>query len=199
MFATVVDTPWKGWNDLRRWLVWPYVRILFRVNGISWGQGWRLYGIPIVQKHRGSHMILGSDLQLRSAVRSNPLAPNHPVVLCTWHEGALLQVGSRFAMTGGTLCAAERITIGERVTVGANSIIVDNDFHPMDPEVRQRTSSGGKTLPVTIEDDAFIGMNCLILKGVTIGQGSVIGAGSVVTRDVPPHTVVAGNPANALG
>jgi len=55
-----------------------------------------------------------------------------------------------------------------------------------------RLSTGA---PIVIEDDVFIGMNSLILKGVTIGRGSVVGAGSVVTRDVPPGVVVAGNPA----
>jgi acetyltransferase-like isoleucine patch superfamily enzyme len=101
-------------------------------------------------------------------------------------------------MTGGTICASEKIIIGDRVTVGANSTIVDTDFHPLQPNLRQAQPQGAEGSAVTIEDDVFIGMNCLILKGVTIGYGSVIGAGSVVTQSVPASMVVAGNPAKVI-
>ncbi len=182
-----------------RWLIYPRVRLLFAMNRIDWNRGWAFYGMPVIQKHRNSQIILGPGLSLRSSVRSNPMAPNHPVILSTSEEGALLEVGSDFHMTGGTVCAAERITIGRNVTVGANSAIVDTDFHPLDPRLRRVLPSGGQTRPIVIEDDVFIGMNCLILKGVTIGRGSVIGAGSVVSRDVPPHVIAAGNPARTVG
>jgi acetyltransferase-like isoleucine patch superfamily enzyme len=76
---------------------------------------------------------------------------------------------------------------------------MDTDFHPLEAQARRSDSEPAKTAPVTIEDDVFIGMNCLILKGVTLGRGSVIGAGSVVTKDVPPHTMVAGNPVRFIG
>jgi acetyltransferase-like isoleucine patch superfamily enzyme len=98
-------------------------------------------------------------------------------------------------MTGGVLCAAEQIVIGNHVVIGANTTIIDTDFHPQDVIGRRLSPSAGRTAPVVIEDDVFIGMNCLILKGVKIGKGSLIGAGSVVARDVPPHVIVAGNPA----
>ncbi|MEZ4731732.1 MAG: DapH/DapD/GlmU-related protein [Caldilineaceae bacterium] len=96
---------------------------------------------------------------------------------------------------GVMLVAAERIVIGDRVQVGANSTIVDTDFHPLTAEGRARDFLAGAHAPIVIEDDIFIGMQSLILKGVTIGRGSVVGAGSVVTRDVPPGVVVAGKPA----
>jgi acetyltransferase-like isoleucine patch superfamily enzyme len=121
------------------------------------------------------------------------------VVLTTWQAGSILQIGANFAMTGGSICAGEQIVIGNHVVVGANSTILDGDFHPIDPKARRQTPNAAATLPVTIEDNVFIGMNCLILKGVTIGHDSVIGAGSIVTKDVPAGTVVAGNPAQAIG
>jgi acetyltransferase-like isoleucine patch superfamily enzyme len=143
-------------------------------------------------------MQFGNGLHLRSTVRSNPLGVNHPVILSTWVKGASLRVGENFAMTGGTICCAESITIGDYVALGANSMVVDTDFHPLTPQARRVDSSAGKTAPVIIEDEVFIGMNCLILKGVSIGQGSVIGANSVVTRDVPPGSIAAGNPARVV-
>jgi acetyltransferase-like isoleucine patch superfamily enzyme len=144
-------------------------------------------------------MTFGPGLQLRSSVRSNPLGPNRPVVITTWQPGAVLAIGANFAMTGGTICAAERVTIGDNVTIGPNTTIMDTDFHSLDPERRQLEPTGGKTAPIVIKDNVFIGINCLILKGVTIGQGSVVGAGSVVTRNVPPNIIVAGNPAKMVG
>lgn len=192
------DTPWKISNQIWRFLAYPRIRLLFARNRIDWGQGWRFYGTPVIQKHRRSSMSFGPGLQLRSSLRSNPLGPNHPVILCTWQAGARLQVGANFAMTGGALCAAERIVIGDNVAVGANTTIADTDFHPVNCFERQMTPGEGETAAITIGDFVFIGMNCLILKGVTLGRGCVIGAGSVVTRDVPQHAVAAGNPARVL-
>lgn len=194
-----MDAHWKLGNNLLRLLAHPWVRILFLLNGIEWKRGWRFYGAPIIQKHRGSKMRLGAGLQLRSTVRSNPLGANHPVILCTWQAGAVLQIGENFAMTGGSIIAAERVVIGDNVAVGANTVITDTDFHPLEAEARRFDGKPASTSPVTIEDNVFIGMNCLILKGVTLGRGSVIGAGSVVTKDVPPDTKAAGNPARIIG
>jgi acetyltransferase-like isoleucine patch superfamily enzyme len=171
---------------------------MFAANGIRWGENWHFYGLPIIQKHRGSVMCFGAGLNLRSSVVSNPLGPNHPVILCTWEPNAVLEIGDGFAMTGGSICAAERITIGKNVAIGANSTIADTDFHPLNPVIRHQRPQESNTAPILIEDDVFIGMNCLILKGVTIGHGSVIGAGSVVTKDIPPCVIAAGNPARVL-
>jgi acetyltransferase-like isoleucine patch superfamily enzyme len=143
-------------------------------------------------------MRFGPGFSLRSALQSNPLGPNHPVILCTWQPGAVLEIGADFAMTGGAICAARCIRIGERVTVGANCTIIDTDFHPLDPAGRRLRPAEARSAPVTIEDDVFVGMNCLVLKGVTLGRGSVVGAGSVVARDVPPGAIAAGNPARVV-
>lgn len=193
-----ISTPWKISNYFWRLAVYPYLRLLFIASNIRWGKGWRLFGVPIIQKHRHSVMKFGKGFSLRSTTRSNPLGANHPVFLCTWQAGAVLEIGENFAMTGGTLCAAERITIGNNVAIGANSTVLDTDFHPLDPETRRLSPQGAQTAPIKIEDDVFIGMNCLILKGVTIGECSIIGAGSVVTKSIPPQVIAAGNPARVL-
>lgn len=168
------------------------------IQGIPWGTGWRLYGLPIIQKHRQSRMVFGSRLQLRSTLRSNPLGPTHPVFLSTRNSNSVLEIGDDFAMSGGTLCAMDRIVIGNNVTIGANSVVVDTNFHPLQQEERLANLSSDDNAPVYIEDHVFIGMNCLVLKGVTIGNGSVIGAGSVVTRSIPPGMIAAGNPARII-
>jgi acetyltransferase-like isoleucine patch superfamily enzyme len=101
-------------------------------------------------------------------------------------------------MTGAAICAQTGVRIGDRVTIGANCTITDTDFHPLDAGIRSRDPRAGATESVTIGDDAFIGMHVLILKGSRIGSGAVIGAGSVVAGEVPPRTVVGGNPARII-
>jgi len=172
--------------------------MLFAFYGIRWRSNWSFYGTPIVQRHRNSIMQFGDGLQLRSSQRSNPLGPSRPCILCTWQAGALLEAGRNLRATGATLCAADRISIGDNVVIGANSVVADTDFHPLDPQARKDRPQEAGISPIVIEDDVFIGMSCLILKGVTLGKGCVIGAGSVVTRNVLPMSVAAGNPARAL-
>lgn len=198
MTETAFDTPWKITNHLRRILALPYIRLGFALHGVRWGRGWRIFGMPVIQRHHRSQIILGDALELRSWYSSNPLAPNHPVVLSTRSAGAVLAIGERCGLTGAVLVAAQRIEIGHRVLLGANVVVTDTDFHPLDPAERLQDVLNGAHAPVVIEDDVFVGMQSLILKGVRIGRGSVIGAGSVVTRDVPPGVIAAGNPARVI-
>jgi len=189
--------PWKAGNELRRLLLLPCV--WWALRGVEVGGAWRCYGLPIIQRHRQSEIRIGRRMNLRSTARSNPLGPNHPVIISTRRAGARLTIGDDFGMTGGSLVCDERISIGDRVWVGANTVIADTDFHPLQPQRRQIAPLDAKTAPISIADDVFIGMRALILKGVSIGAGAVIGAGSVLRRDVPAGAIVAGNPAVVLG
>ncbi|MCP9819744.1 hypothetical protein KBZ18_09585 [Synechococcus sp. Cruz-9H2] len=104
----------------------------------------------------------------------------------------------------------EHIQIGNRVKISYHVTIADADFHPVDPQQRKRDAiasrPGGSpkgrppfiSSPVQIDDDVEIGIGAIILKGVRIGAGACIRAGSVVTRDVPRSSVVAGNPASIV-
>ena len=191
------DMPWKARNELLRLLVWPLAWRALR--GVEIGAGWRCYGRPIIQRHRRSQIRIGQGLNLRSTAASNPLGANHPVIISTRRPGARLTIGDDFGMTGGSIVCDQRISIGDRVWVGANAVIADTDFHPLDAATRRLRPLDAKTAPVEIGDDVFIGMNALILKGVRIGERAVIGAGSVVRRDVPPGAIAAGNPARVIG
>lgn len=198
MLQQTLDAPWRAINEMRRLVTLPSVRLMFAIYGIAWGRRWRILGMPIIQRYRGSLIELGDGLELRSWYSANPAAPNHPVVLATRSAGAVIRIGQNCGLTGATLVAAERIEIGDHVLIGANATIVDTDFHPLDPQRRRRDILNGRHRPVVIEDDVFVGMGSFVLKGVRIGRGSVVGAGSVVSRDVPPSVVVAGNPAYVI-
>lgn len=190
--------PWLVQLEIRRLLAQPFLKLLFAFYGIAWGARWRILGKPMIQRYGRSRIELGDGVVLRSWAASNPLVPHHPVVLATRSEGAVIKIGDDCGFTGTTIVAAERIEIGNRVLVGANCTIVDTDFHPLTPEGRLEDMANGRHRRVIIRDDVFIGMNSLILKGVEIGEGSVVGAGSVVAQNVPPRSIVAGNPARII-
>jgi acetyltransferase-like isoleucine patch superfamily enzyme len=193
-----LKTPWKARNEIERLLQIPFAWLGFRLAGVEIGKAWLCYGLPILQVHRQSQLTIGERASFRSSVYSNPLGVNHACLLCTWTANAALTIGDNFGMTGGSIVCAENIVIGNRVFMGANSTISDTDFHPIEAAIRNERPADGATAPIRIADDVFIGMNCLILKGVSIGNGSVIGAGSVVTKDIPAGVIAAGNPAKVI-
>jgi len=192
------QTPWKALTELRRYATLPLARLTFMLSGVAWQDGWRIYGAPIIQRHAGSTIAIGRNLTLRSWYASNPLGVVRRTLLCTWAHGAQLIIGDGVGMTGAVIVAQTRVEIGNHVWIGANSTIVDTDFHPLAPEARRVAPTAGNSVPIVIEDEVFIGMWTIILKGVRIGRGAVIGAGAVVTRDVPAGAVAAGNPARLI-
>ncbi len=119
----------------------------------------------------------------------------------------LVETGDESVLAGPTFMCAERITIGRRVVLSYGVTIADCDFHPIDPEARKQDARANApqgdrsqrpplvTKPVVIEDDAWIGIGAIILKGVRVGRGARIGAGAVVASDVPAGATVEGNPA----
>jgi acetyltransferase-like isoleucine patch superfamily enzyme len=164
------------------------------------GKSAMVRGLPIISIARNSSIRIGDRAYLVSRSRNTALGVNHPVIIRTLRTGAAICIGSHFRGSGIVLCAASGITIGDRVTMGANAVVADTDFHSSDPDIRSSMIDGiqAKTAKVTIGDDVFVGMNAVILKGVAIGRRAMIGAGSVVTKDVAEGTVAAGNPAHII-
>lgn len=198
MLEEYLYTPWKIINEVRRYLWLPIIRTYFEFHGVRWGNGWRVYGLPLIQRHRGSLIAVGDYLHMRNWFSSNPLGVNHRSILATWSETAQITIGEDVNLTGTTICAQKQITIGNHIRIGANSAIVDTDFHPVEAELRRISPRLGQTEAVVIEDDVFIGMQVLILKGARIGKGTVVGAGSVVSGEFPAGVVIAGNPARII-
>jgi len=127
------------------------------------------------------------------------LGINHPVVLRTLRPEAKITIGSRVGISGGSICAAKLVAIGEDTMLGANVTIADTDFHSLDARERASNNGGeGAVAEVTIGKRVFVGTNVTILKGVTIGDDTVIGAGSVVTKSIPANVIAAGNPCHPI-
>lgn len=132
-------------------------------------------------------------------------------------ENSEMKIGDRVLINDGTtFYCTTGITIGNDVMISWGSTIVDSNMHSIVSSDRLRElktareeienhtmgqnvdRSTIKSAPVVIKDKAWIGFNCIIMKGVTIGEGAVVGAGSVVTKDVPDYAIVGGNPAQVI-
>jgi acetyltransferase-like isoleucine patch superfamily enzyme len=122
-------------------------------------------------------------------------------------EDVSISIGKRVFMNG-TLIAAQSIEIGDDVLIAWGVTIIDHNSHSIsfshrsedvvNWRVGKKDWTHVKTSPIKISNKVWIGFNSIILKGVSIGEGAVIGAGSVVTKDVLPWTIVAGNPAHLI-
>jgi acetyltransferase-like isoleucine patch superfamily enzyme len=175
-------------------LIAQIAKLNLRFAGVGMGAHIVLLGCPIVSRVRNSVIHIGDRVVLCSVSTKTALGVNHPVVLRTLSPQAQIIIGNDVGMSGGTICAARAVSIGAGTLIGANVTIVDTDFHPVAPENRRYSREDVAVAPVMIEENVFIGTDCLILKGVVIGANSVIGAGSVVTKSIPANVIAAGNP-----
>jgi acetyltransferase-like isoleucine patch superfamily enzyme len=126
-------------------------------------------------------------------------------------ESAHVQIGDYCCFSNAVLLCELELRLGNYVIIGWNATIADTDFHPISPAQRVADAIACSPLaenkkrppitakPVIIEDDVWIGPAATILKGVRIGTGSFIEPGALVTRDVPPRSRIAGNPAEVIG
>jgi len=119
-----------------------------------------------------------------------------PIKLTIIGDGKII-IGRNVGLNGTTITSRERIEIGDFTMIGPNTIIVDHDGHPAWP-ISDRWTQLGPIAPVIIMDNVWIGMNCIILKGVTIGEGAIIAAGSIVISNVEANCIYAGNPAKKI-
>lgn len=176
-------------------------KVALAVSGVSFGKGVTLLGVPIIRRHDASQIVIGDRVMIISSSRWTDLGVSHPTVLRTLRTGAQLRIGADSGISGGSICAARSVEIGERCLIGADVMICDTDFHPLSPDNRRYGNDWGDigVLPVKIGNDVFIGTRAIVLKGVEIGDGAVIGAGSVVTSSVQRRTIVVGNPARMVG
>lgn len=165
---------------------------------VKWSWGLWFFGSPCIRKHPGGRIVFRGGAKVISSARYNEIGVIQKTMLSVEEEGAVIEIGNEVGMSGVSLSARERITIGDYVKLGSGVMIMDNDAHPLELAARH-ANDRPKVQPVVLEDHCFIGARSIILKGVQIGRGAVVGAGSVVTKAVAPFTIVAGNPAKKIG
>lgn len=181
-------------------LIWLIVKALYgfqgliicHIKGVKVGNNLSFYGRTRFLVRKDSSISIGSRCTFRSLPTSNRIGINRPCILsCLGSEPAKITIGTNCGFSGTVIGCFTEIRIGNDVKCGANTLITDGDWHQEDPR-------SGKPKQVVIEDNVWIGEGVKILKGVRIGTNSVIGAGSVVTKNIPKNVIAAGNPCKIL-
>lgn len=159
---------------------------------IKIGRGAKFYGKMHFLNQKVSTITIGDNCTFRSSKTSNWIGVDRPCMISTQGlDKAVISIGNNCGFSGTVVGAFVSITLGNNVRCGANTVITDSDWHLDDSRV-------GKPKPVYIGDNVWLGLNTVVLKGVTIGKNSVIGANSVVTSDIPENVIAAGNPCKII-
>jgi acetyltransferase-like isoleucine patch superfamily enzyme len=173
----------------------------------------RLAGRPTCIKDKTTRIRFGARVinNARDPARIR-LGPNTVIdgELMVFPHGGQITIGEWCYVGPGTrIWSGANITIGSRVLIAHNVNVFDNLTHPIDPSARHKQArqiievGHPKSInlddqPIAIEDDAWIGASASVMRGLRIGRGAIVGTGSVVIADVPPMTIVAGNPARVI-
>lgn len=177
----------------------------FKYKGIQFGKNLLVYNKVYITGRRGK-ITIGDDFTFTSGDGINPIFRNLRGCIHTATPSSVIIIGNHVGMSAPCIWVKTKLTIGNHVNIGGNCTIMDTDVHQLDylarrgekPANPDDVSTIVQSAPVTIEDDVWIGANCQILKGVTIGARSVIGAGSVVTKSIPADCIAAGNPCKVI-
>jgi acetyltransferase-like isoleucine patch superfamily enzyme len=163
-------------------------------------KGFTTNGIPYISIARSGRCIIDIGFTMNNGLKGNPIGRPQPCVFFVDKEAELI-IGKNVGISSTALVAHKSITIGDNVKIGGGVCIYDTDFHSINSGIRSNPLLDRKfenKRPVKICDNVFIGSHSTILKGVTIGENSVIGACSVVTKNVPADEIWAGNPARFI-
>lgn len=190
---------WACYTRLDRVLSTLRSRTSLSWQGAVVGEGFYTSGPCFFKLRREGSIRIGNNVTFIADTRSNRVGLTNPVILETWGNGEI-EIGDSSGGSSVVISSRSKVSIGKHVLLGGNVRIYDHDFHSLDSDVRQTSADQDqvRTKPVCIGDDVLIGVNSIILKGVHIGGRAIIGAGSVVTCDVPADEIWAGNPAKRL-
>ena len=158
--------------------------------GIKIGKGCTFIGPVLFYKEPGSTIKIGNNCRFSSSSYTNFRGINHPCIIQTGTKSASITIGDECCFSGISIVCNNSITIEDNCAFGANASIGDRDGH------RKRYATEDKK--IHIGHDTWLGMNVTVLKGVTIGSNCVVGANSLVTKDIPDNVVAVGSPAKVI-
>ena len=183
-----------------------WYKLVMKATKVKYGKGLLLKGAPFIFNKKGAELTIGDNVTIKSSFLSNLVGLYSKTIIVTRAPGAYIRIGDNVGMSGVTIYARKGIEIGENTAIGGNTKILDNDFHPIEAETRNKLlmdKNGGDSdlipaKPIKIGKNCFIGCNAIILKGTELGDGCVVGAGAVVSGKFEANSVIAGNPARVI-
>jgi acetyltransferase-like isoleucine patch superfamily enzyme len=196
----------KKMENIRN-ITWQEKLKLWRLK-FRYGKAVHLNGIPkiigklpVFKLPGKGKIILGHKVVLNSDFRNSNTALTYRCTLVCGLQG-IIEIGDSSQLNGVAITAYKKVTIGKNCQIASSTFITDTDFHPVDPEIRLKEVLGHKIdyshvakQEVIVGDNVWIGWGVTILKGVSIGNNSIVAAGAVVISNVPANALVAGNPA----
>ena len=182
-----------------RALLFPHVqrswRVYARIRRATLAPNVVFRGCTLIHCVKGAEMRFESGVRINSALGSNPIMTRARSTFCCVVPGARIILERDVGASGVSITAAKEVIIGEGTLLGADCLITDTDFHIPLGGHRWGNDVLAGAAPVHIGKGCFIGARTIILKGVTIGDGAIVAAGAVVTKNVPAEHLAAGNPA----
>lgn len=170
-------------------------QLFMHINMLLWhikhGASCKFSGRTLFRVYPGGSIIIGCNNLFNSSKYSNQVGIYCPCMISTLNPNARITIGNNCGFSGTIISSALSIKIGNNVRVGANTLITDTDFHTDDYRA-------GCDKEVVIEDNVWIGVGVKIMKGVHIGKNTMIGAGSIVTKDIPANVIAAGIPCKII-
>jgi acetyltransferase-like isoleucine patch superfamily enzyme len=164
---------------------------ILKIKGISVGKNCSFFGLPKFYRTENSRIIISDSCSFRSKHTSNLIGIDRPCILSTLMPEAELVIGKDCGFSGTIIGAFKSVRLGNNVRCGANTLITDSNWHLDDPR-------SGQAKEIIIHDNVWLGAGAIVLKGVEIGENTVIGAASVVTKNIPANVIAAGNPCKVI-
>lgn len=162
----------------------------------------KIFSLPKISKCKNSILKIGKNCTILNNSDENLAGIAHQTSIVTATPTARLIIGNNCGFSGSFICCVNEIHIGDYVNFGTGACVYDTDFHPIDFEERRKNPGFNldkiPNLPVKIGNDVWVGANSMILKGVEIGDRTIIAANSVVTKSFPEDCIIGGNPAKII-
>ena len=184
----------RNYSNILNYFVTKYIYFKCLIQDVKLGSGCFFIGNIKFKVGNGGSIEIGDKCKFISSETDNYIGINHRCILSATpaiSEICMIKIGKNCGFSGTSIRCFESIIIGDNVRCGANTLIMDGDAHFNDP----RTSP---PKPIIIKDNVFIGANVIVKKGVTIGENTVVGMNSVVTKDLPPNSIAVGNPCKVI-
>lgn len=178
------------------YIYWNRAKLL--ASGVKIGKNTNIFNRTGISIHRGAKVSIGENFRFVSGDNFNPLSGRKEGVIYCASTGKI-EIGDNSGASSACIWCVNNIKIGNHVKLGADVILLDNDAHNLN-YLNRRDSAGdiAVSAPIEIGDDVLIGARTIVLKGVKIGARSIIGAGSVVAKDIPEDCIAAGNPCRVI-
>jgi acetyltransferase-like isoleucine patch superfamily enzyme len=161
------------------------VPLYLKLSGVKLHKNIIFYGFPLIQMGKNSKIIINDNVVLCSDSRFTQLGINHPVILKT-SPNAEISIGSDTGISGASIYAHQKVSIGKECLIGADVKIFDTNFHSLNKENRRFNKDENEisSKEILIEDNCFVGANAIILKGSIIKKDTVIPAGSIIREKI---------------